>query len=199
VEAQTQLVSSFTYLYSCARGIAIKPRNIKSGWSNAGLCAFNPERVLKNLQKPQREDPDHQETAVHTVVNVGCSPLDHVPQTPVTTEALKILRCQIEKDILLLPGPASLRLHKSANTAERSFADSALLLDQNRLLVDQNNEKRVRQLTKSTVIGRAKIMSYEDIEALRKRDAKEVDGERKAASKTKRKAPTLTTTARKKS
>ena len=40
-------------------------------------------------------------------------------------------------------------------------------------------------------------MSYEDIvEAQRKRDAREVDGERKAASKTKRKAPTLTTTAR---
>lgn len=39
-------------------------------------------------------------------------------------------------------------------------------------------------------------MSYEDIvEAQRKRDAREVDGEHKAASKTKRKAPT----ARKKS
>lgn len=126
----------FTYLYSRARGIAINPRNIKSGWSNAGLYPFNLESVLKNLQKPQREDPDHQETAVHTVVNVGCSPLDHVPQTPVTAEALKILRCQIEKDILLLPGPASLRLHKLANAAERSSTDSALLFDQNRLLVD---------------------------------------------------------------
>ena len=126
----------FTYLYSRARGIAINPRNIKSGRSNAGLYPFNLESVLKNLQKPQREDPDHQETAVHTVVNVGCSPLDHVPQTPVTAEALKILRCQIEEDILLLPGPASLRLHKLANAAKRSSADSALLFDQNRLLVD---------------------------------------------------------------
>ena len=43
-------------------------------------------------------------------------------------------------------------------------------------------------------------MSHEVIvEAQRKPDARELDGERKAASKTKRKAPTLTTTARKKS
>ena len=150
----------FMYLYSRTRGIAINPRNIKSGRSNAGLYPFNPERVLKILQKPQMEDPDHQETTMHTIVNVGYSPLDHVPQTPVTAEALKILRCQIEKDILLLPGPTSLRLHKLANAAERSFADSALLFDQNRLLVNQNNKKRAQQSTKSTIIGRAKMIRH---------------------------------------
>lgn len=130
----------FTYLYSRARNTAINPRNIKSGWSNAGLYPFNPDRVLRSLQKPQGEDRDHQETTVNTI-NVSCSPMDPLPQTPMTAEALKTLRNQIEKDILLLPGPASLRLHKLANAAERSFADCALMFDQNRLLIEQNNER----------------------------------------------------------
>jgi hypothetical protein len=39
---------------------------------------------------------------------------------------------------------------------------------------EQNNESRSRQSTRSTVIGKAKVMSYEDIvEAQRKRDMKE--------------------------
>ena len=45
------------------------------------------QNSIHSIQKAflaTREDPDHQETAVRTVVNVGCSPLDHVPQTPVT-------------------------------------------------------------------------------------------------------------------
>jgi hypothetical protein len=82
---------------------------------------------------------------------------------PVTADALKMLRGQIEKDILLLPSSASLHFHKLANTTERSFVDCALIFDQNRLFVGQNNEKRARQSTKSTIIGRAKVMSYEDI------------------------------------
>ena len=38
----------------------------------------------------------------------------------------------------------------------------------------QNNESNCRQSTRSTVVGKAKVMSYEDIvEAQAKRDAKE--------------------------
>lgn len=43
-----------------------------------------------------------------------------------------------------------------------------------RLLFKQNNEARSRQSTRSTVVGKAKVMSYEDIvEAQGKRAAKE--------------------------
>jgi hypothetical protein len=42
------------------------------------------------------------------------------------------------------------------------------------LSVLQNNERNCRQSTRSTVVGKAKVMSYEDIvEAQAKRDAKE--------------------------
>jgi hypothetical protein len=42
------------------------------------------------------------------------------------------------------------------------------------MLFDQDNEVRVRVSTKSTMIGKAKIISYKDLmEAQQKRDAKE--------------------------
>ena len=66
------------------------------------------------------------------------------------------------------------RLQKLANAAQKSFAECALLLDENRLLFQQNNESNHRQSTTSTVVGKAKVMSYEDVvEAQAKRDAKE--------------------------
>jgi hypothetical protein len=46
------------------------------------------------------------------------------------------------------------------------------------MLFDQNNEVRVRVSTKSTVISKAKIMSYEDpVATQQKRDAKETSQE----------------------
>jgi hypothetical protein len=56
-----------------------------------------------------------------------------------------------------------------------SFAERALLDDQNQFLNRINNEAKVRRSTKSVVLGKAKVMSYEDIEEARaKRAAKEV-------------------------
>jgi hypothetical protein len=59
---------------------------------------------------------------------------------------------------------AKQRLQKFANAAQISFAECALLHDENRLLFKQNNEAKVRRSTKSTVVGKGKMMSYEDIE-----------------------------------
>lgn len=50
------------------------------------------------------------------------------------------------------------------NAAQISFAERALLEDDNKLLIEQNNEAKRRRSTKSTVLGRAKVMSYEDLE-----------------------------------
>jgi hypothetical protein len=60
-----------------------------------------------------------------------------------------------------------------SNAAEKAFAERSLLLDDNRLLFAQNNEKVSRKSARSTVVGTAKVMSYEDIvEAQINRDAK---------------------------
>jgi len=101
-------------------------------------------------------------------------PQGEVPQTPVTSETLTLLQSRIEDHAQLLDSPSRRRLQKPANAAEKAFAKRALLLDENRLLVDQNNESNCRRSTRSTVVGKAKVMSYEDIvEAQIKRDAKE--------------------------
>jgi hypothetical protein len=39
----------------------------------------------------------------------------------------------------------------------------ALLQDENQLLFKQNDEAKRRRSTKSTVVGKAKVISYEDI------------------------------------
>ena len=94
-------------------------------------------------------------------------------QTSVTSEALTSLRSRIEHDAHVLDGPSKHCLQKLANAAEKAFAERALL-DENRLLFEQNNERNCRQLTRSTIVDKAKVISYEDIvEAQAKCDAKE--------------------------
>ena len=65
-------------------------------------------------------------------------------------------------------------IQKIANAAQVSFAELALLRDQNQFLMEMNNEAKVRRSTGSVVLGTAKVMSYEDIEEARaKRTAKD--------------------------
>ncbi|KAF1814206.1 hypothetical protein P152DRAFT_471987 [Eremomyces bilateralis CBS 781.70] len=106
-------------------------------------------------------------------------------QTPVTSEALPPLQIQIEDDAQFLDGPSKHRLQKLASAAQKAFAEHALLLGKNRLLFEQNNESNSRQSARSTVAGKAKVISYEDIvKAQAKHDAKKsYPGERKTWSK----------------
>ncbi|KAF2191306.1 hypothetical protein K469DRAFT_732707 [Zopfia rhizophila CBS 207.26] len=89
-------------------------------------------------------------------------PAREILQTPVTSEALTSLRSLIEQDIHMLDEPTKFRVQKLANAAQKSFAECALLLGENRLLFQQNNETNCRQSTRSTVFGKGKA----------KRDAK---------------------------
>ena len=69
-----------------------------------------------------------------------------------------------------------LRRHvqKLANAAQTSLAQCALLDNGKQLLTRMDNEAKVRRSTKSVVLGKAKVMSYEDIEEARiKRAAKD--------------------------
>lgn len=160
----------FTSLYGPARDLVVTSRNIKAGWIKAGLFPFNPDRVLKDIQKPLAQ------LTVPKTSNamVDSSPQNEVLQTPVTTEALTSLRSCLEEDAHALDETSRERLRKLANAAHASFAECALLQDENRLLFKQNNEAKRRRSAKSTVIGKAKVISYEDIEeARRKRAAKD--------------------------
>ncbi|KAE8440294.1 hypothetical protein EG329_009812 [Mollisiaceae sp. DMI_Dod_QoI] len=87
------------------------------------------------------------------------------------------LRRQIDDNIAQckeLDDPCKLYVQKLANAAENAFADRAILLDENSLLFEQNNEKVTRKSIKATVVGSARVMSYEDIvEAQKQRDMKD--------------------------
>jgi hypothetical protein len=54
-----------------------------------------------------------------------------------------------------------------------SFAERALQKDQIRFLYKVNNETKVRRTIKSIVLGKAKVMSYEDLEKARAKRATE--------------------------
>ena len=76
--------------------------------------------------------------------------------------------------VAALDSPSKHRFQKLANAAEKAFADRAILLDENKLLFEQNNEKTTRLSIRPIVTGTAKVMTYDDIiEAQRKRDVKE--------------------------
>jgi hypothetical protein len=123
----------FTLLYSRARDTAFTVRNIKSGWSKAGLVPFNPDRALWEIQKPQTGFPG-EPVAQTANTTIPCPPLDEPLPTPITSEKLRSLCVKIEEDCHKLEAPSHHQLQKLAHAAERAFADRALLLDENMLL-----------------------------------------------------------------
>jgi hypothetical protein len=79
-------------------------------------------------------------------------------------------------------------VQKLANAAQTSFARQALDQDQIQFLAKMNNEAKVRRKTKSHILGNARVMSFEDIEAARAKRA-EQDAAKVAKGKGKRGRP----------
>ena len=164
----------FTYLYDRARQQAITKRNISSAWSKCGLFPFNPTRVLKEtkLLEPRVD-------AVILTPNANFPYCDELMMTPVSSSGVANLRTKVEEETERLDFPGRQLIQKLTNAAEKAFAERSLLLDDNRLLFEQNNERVCRQSAGSRVSGTAKVISYEDIvEAERRRDAKAKAGPR---------------------
>ncbi|MCJ1279153.1 hypothetical protein MMC21_006977 [Puttea exsequens] len=106
------------------------------------------------------------------------------PVTPVTVEALASLHNPIKQE-LNEPIKDRIQRHvqKLASAARISFAKQTFFQDQNRFLSSINNEAKVRRSTRPVVLGKAKAMSYEDVEEAR---TKRVAKEKATASKGKR-------------
>ncbi|KFY41820.1 hypothetical protein V494_02772 [Pseudogymnoascus sp. VKM F-4513 (FW-928)] len=167
-----------TSLYSPARDKAFTKRNITAAWAASGLFPLNPDRVLRTIQKPLAQLTIPQAGNM----KVGSCLQDEVlksPVTPVSAEPLTLLHNLIKEDIYTHNEASARRqqrrVQKLANAAQISFAENALLRDQNQMLTIISNEVKVRRSTRSIVLGKAKVMSYEDIEEARaKRAAKEI-------------------------
>ncbi|KIM93070.1 hypothetical protein OIDMADRAFT_138438, partial [Oidiodendron maius Zn] len=168
----------FTSLYSHAREKAFTKRNIMAGWVACGLFPFNPDRVLRVTPKP----PAQSTVPRADEIEVGACHKDDVPPTPVTpvsVEGLVSLQNLIKQDAHTLNKASIPRLErhvqKLANAAQASLAETTLLHDRTQMLIRMNNEAKVRRSTKSIVVGKAKVMSFEDIEVARAaRAAKDV-------------------------
>ena len=106
-------------------------------------------------------------------------------QTPITVESLASLWNVIENSARKLTLLRWQYIQKLNNAAERVFAKRTLLFEKNQVFIDQNNEKRHRQSKGAKIAGRAKVISYEDIEAAQaSRTAKEAGkSKRKRARK----------------
>ncbi|KAF4629691.1 hypothetical protein G7Y89_g8452 [Cudoniella acicularis] len=134
-------------------------------------------RVLRVTPKP----PAQSTIPRADEIRVGSCYQDEVSQTPVTpvsAEGLASLHNLIKQDAHTLNRTSIQRLErhvkKLVDAAQISFterdvlyAERALLHDRNQMLNSMNNEARVRRSTRSVVLGKAKVMSFEDIEAAR--------------------------------
>ena len=91
--------------------------------------------------------------------------------TPVSAESIISLQNLIKQDAHTLNRTSTQRLErhvqKPTNAAQMSFAESAFFYDQKQMSISLNNEAKVRLSTRSIVLGKAKVMSFEDIEVAR--------------------------------
>jgi hypothetical protein len=160
----------FTYLYSPARDTALTKRNIRAGWAATGLYPFNPERVLKYIPRRPVEVVVPEATIASTSTADIVLQTPTTPVTPVIAEALTSLHNVIKQDTNV-PDETKGRIQKLANAAQISFAEQALLKDRNRFLFKINNEAKARRSTRPIVLGKAKVMSFEDLEEAKVRRA----------------------------
>jgi hypothetical protein len=98
--------------------------------------------------------------------------------TLVLVEGLVSLQNLIKQDAYILNKASTQRLERhvqklayaaQVSFAERAFlrAERALLNNRNQMLTRMNNKAKVRRSTRSVVLGKAKVISFEDIEVAR--------------------------------
>ncbi|TVY93491.1 hypothetical protein LAWI1_G001484 [Lachnellula willkommii] len=148
-----------------ARARAITKKNVLPGWAKAGLYPLNLDRVLKDIAK-----------LVAALTIPKSDEALRIPLTPVSGEALASLLNMIKQ----VPDDETNKPHKEKlqekvnNAAVRAFAKDSLQQDYIQFLLKMNDKSKPRRSTKSVVLGKAKIMSYEDLkEAQEKRAARE--------------------------
>jgi hypothetical protein len=173
------------------------PKNIKAGFAASGLIPFNPDKVLRSMPAPLAEPaiPSADE------VKVGSCRQDLEPQTPVTpvsAESFMSLQNLIIQEAHSLDEKSkqnlARHLQKCTKAFKKSSAQAIIQEDRIKFLTTINNEAKVQRSTKSLVLGKAKVMSYEDlVEARAKRVVKEATRAAKGKGKRgrKRKSGTL--------
>lgn len=94
-------------------------------------------------------------------------------RTPTSARSLEVFQQHLEDGADSLRGTSNAPLEKAVKALRVAFVDRALLREEVRGLLEQNCEKRNRKSLKRIVVGRGKIMSYEDIFAAREHSSGE--------------------------
>ena len=172
----------FTLLYDRARKAGLTSRNVRSGWSKAGLWPFNPQRVLSGMSKPQEV---RRTCASGTHPEVPDQPLNAVTHTTADAFSLETLRCRAEAHLRDGDDDLNFLFSDILNMTEEIAADRRLVNDEIRLLKQQNNEKKTRQAVRPTVLGegKGKILSWDDIVSARERQLQKSCRKRALAEK----------------
>ncbi|GAB7336708.1 hypothetical protein MBLNU13_g10373t1 [Cladosporium sp. NU13] len=178
----------FTSLYSPARETAFTKRNILAGWSKGGLFPFNPQRVLRDLEKPFAALTEAAEPSTDSVSPPIAAPV--TPVTPVCATSFAALRDAIVNgDACALDEVNKQKLDRNigklAKAAQISYARCTLQEDRIRGLLKINDEAKPRRSTRPLVLSTAKVISYEDLTAA---FAKRAEQEEKAAARQKKAA-----------
>lgn len=130
---------------------------------------FDPQTVLEGIPKPAVEQPELEVVRPCPQEEVLESPV--TPTTPVTTDALSSLHNLVKQDTCGIDEPRRQRLErhvqKLASAAQMTFCKQTLLEAHNGLLIKHDNESKVRRSTRSVVLGKAKVMSYDDLQDAR--------------------------------
>jgi hypothetical protein len=176
------------------------PKNIKAGFAASRLFPFNPDRVLRSMPAPLAE------LAILRAdeVKVGSCRQDIEVQTPVmlvSAETFILLQnLIIQQDAHVLDETSRQNLARHLQKCTKAFqissAQGILKDDQIDFLTTINNKAKVRRSTKLLVLGKAKVMSYEDLEEARakrvvKEAARAAKGKGKRGRKSKSSPPEL--------
>ena len=126
--------------------------------------------LIQTATKPIISIPDTSE--------IDLCPHREVLQTPTSPTSLASLHAYIKRDACADNESSKQRVlrhvQKLINAVDTSYAERTIHRDQIQLLRDVNNESKARRSTKSLVLGKARVMSYEDLEVARvKRAAKD--------------------------
>jgi hypothetical protein len=155
----------FTSLFSPARIQGFTPRNIKAGFAATGLYPLNPDRVLRDMPKP----PELTIPKADEVMVRPC-PQDEELKTPValvSAEALMSLQdLIIKQDCQALDETSKRNVKRHLqiyDNAVKAGLAQGTLHKQIKFLLTINNEGKERRSAKSLVLGKAKVMSFEDL------------------------------------
>jgi hypothetical protein len=107
-------------------------------------------------------------------------------RTPSTTRQLKDLSQSLHscfENGTVVDTPCKNRVQKLLHAAEQSFTERVLLMDENRILFQQNCEKTIRQSHAMTVVGAGRVVSHEDIVVAREKRGN-AEGQSRRAKRT---------------